>query len=87
MHCPRCGAVAIIGQQFFRSCGLSLEKISELLGPDSPDISPASNEVSRLRERQLQMERWTNVTALGAFSLLMLTAIVVVFTQMILRAA
>jgi uncharacterized OB-fold protein len=34
MHCPRCGTNATPGQQFCRGCGLSLEKVAEILGEE-----------------------------------------------------
>jgi hypothetical protein len=86
MHCPRCGANATIGQQFCRSCGLNLEKVSELLGNELA-IEPSSSidERGRLRERQRKFEQWGGIAGLVTFGLILLTLIVFVFSQMILR--
>ena len=86
MHCPRCGTNATIGQQFCRSCGLSLEKVAELLG-DELAIEPSSSidERARLRERQRKFEQWGGIAGLVTFGLILLLLIVVVFHQMILK--
>jgi hypothetical protein len=86
MHCPRCGANATVGQQFCRSCGLNLEKVVELLG-DELSVEPLSSneERARLRERQRKFEQWAGITGLVTFLLILLTLIVVVFSQMILK--
>jgi hypothetical protein len=84
MHCPRCGTNATIGQQFCRSCGLNLEKVSELLG-EEVELSSASDERARLRERQRKFEQWGGIAGLVTFLLILLTLIVVVFSQMILK--
>ena len=84
MHCPRCGTNATIGQQFCRSCGLNLEKVSELLGAEV-ELSSSSDEHARLRERQRKFEQWGRIAGLVTFGLILLLLIVVVFSQMILR--
>jgi len=84
MHCPRCGTNATIGQQFCRSCGLNLEKVSELLG-EEVELSSVSDERARLRERQRKFEQWGGIAGLVTFLLILLTLIIVVFSQMILK--
>ena len=83
MHCPRCGNVAGAGQQFCRTCGLGLEKIAELIGPELDN--PADIETAGLRERQKKLEKWGGIAGLATFSLILLLMIVLVFSQMILR--
>jgi hypothetical protein len=86
MHCPRCGTNATVGQQFCRSCGLSLEKVAELLG-DELAVEPSSSidERRRLRERQQKFEHWGGIAGLITFGLILLAMIVIVFSQMILK--
>jgi cation transport ATPase len=84
MHCPRCGTNATIGQQFCRSCGLNLEKVTELLGEEA-ELSSAIDERARLRERQRKFEQWGSIAGLVTFGLILLLMIVVVFLQMILK--
>ena len=86
MHCPRCGTNATLGQQFCRSCGFNLERIAELLG-EQLAVQPTSGngDFARLRERQQKLERWAGIAGLSTFGLLLLTLIVVVFNQMILK--
>lgn len=86
MHCPRCGTNATPGQQFCRGCGLSLEKIAELLGEElSIQSSSPPSEAARLRERQQRFENWAGIAGLTTFGLILLSLIVIVFSQMILR--
>ena len=84
MHCPRCGTSATVGQQFCRSCGLSLEKVTELLG-EEVELSSTIEERARLRERQRKFEQWGGIAGLVTFGLILLTLIVVVFSQIILK--
>jgi hypothetical protein len=86
MHCPRCGTNATIGQQFCRSCGLSLEKVAELLGNELPlEASTRQNELARFRERQQKSQEWGGIAGLITFGLILLLFIIVVFSQMILK--
>jgi len=86
MHCPRCGTNASAGQQFCRSCGLSLEKVAELLGNELPlEASARQNELARLRERQQKFQEWGGIAGLITFGLILLLFIIVVFSQMILK--
>lgn len=86
MHCPRCGNVATGGQQFCRSCGLSLEKIAELIGDElSVQSSATNNEVARLRARQQKLESWAGIAGLTTFGLILLMLVIVVASQMIAK--
>lgn len=85
MHCPRCGTNATNGQQFCRSCGLSLEKVAELLENEPAEPSSLIDERARLRERQRKFEQWGGIAGLVTFGLILLLLIVVVFHQMILK--
>lgn len=85
MHCPRCGTNATIGQQFCRSCGLSLEKVAELLGAEPPEPSSLIDERARLRERARKFEQWGGIAGLVTFGLILLLMIIVVFSQMITK--
>src|SRR6266851_3652110 len=86
MHCPRCGTNATVGQQFCRSCGLSLERVAELLGNELPlDASIRQNELARLGERQQKFQDWGGIAGLITFGLILLLFIIVVFSQMILK--
>jgi hypothetical protein len=85
MHCPRCGTSATVGQQFCRSCGLSLDKVAELLGNELPLEPSRANEIARLRERQRKFQEWGGIAGLITFGLILLLMIIVVFSQMILK--
>lgn len=77
MHCPRCGADAVIGQQFCRSCGLNLEKVSELLA-EQPPAPVIAARISRL-------ERWANIARLSLLSLVFLTLIYVLISELMIK--
>ena len=85
MHCPRCGTSATAGQQFCRACGLSLEKVAEILGEDLPVQSSNLTERDLLRLRQQRFEHWAGVAGLGTFGVILLLLMILVFSQMILR--
>ena len=86
MHCPRCGTSATSGQQFCRACGLSLEKVAELLGDElAIESSSTASEAARLRERQQKFEKLAGIAGLTTFGLIVLVLIVVVFSQIILK--
>ena len=85
MHCPRCGTNATVGQQFCRSCGLNLEKVAELLGDEPAEPSSLVDERARLRGRALKFEHWGGIAGLVTFGLILLTMIVVVISQMIMK--
>lgn len=40
MHCPNCGTETSAGQKFCRACGLSLERIAQLLAELLPEDQP-----------------------------------------------
>ena len=84
MHCPRCGTTATSNQQFCRGCGLSLEKIAEILGEEVAVQSSPPNEIAALRERQKKFENWAGIAGLSTFGLVLLTLIVIVVVKMIL---
>jgi len=86
MHCPRCGTNATAGQQFCRACGLSLEKVAEVLG-DELGLAPSSraSEAARLRERQQKFENLAGIAGLTIFGLIVLVLIVAVFSLIILK--
>jgi hypothetical protein len=85
MHCPRCGTTARTNQQFCRGCGLSLEKIAEILGEELP-IQPSSSntDTARLRERQKKFENLAGIAGLTTFGMVLLTLVVIVVLKMIL---
>jgi hypothetical protein len=76
MHCP----------QFCRGCGLSLVKVAEILGEEiAIQSSSPAHEAARLRERQQKFEKWAGIAGLATFGLILITLIVVVFSQIILK--
>ena len=58
--------------------------MTELLGEEA-ELSSAIDERARLRERQRKFEQWGGIAGLVTFLLILLTLIVVVFSQMILK--
>jgi hypothetical protein len=83
MHCPRCGTIATASQQFCRGCGLSLEKVAELLGEEVVVKSSSPNQIAALRERQKKFENLAGIAGLSTFGLVLLTLIVIVVVKMI----
>jgi hypothetical protein len=83
MHCPRCGSDALSGQQFCRSCGLNLEKVTELLAEQPATVG--NSNLARLHDRQQKLERWAGMAGLGTFGVILLTLLYVVIYQMILK--
>ena len=67
MHRPRCGNGATVGQQFCRSCGLSLDKVAELLGNELPLEPSRADEIARLPERQRKFHEWGGIAGLITF--------------------
>ena len=61
MHCPRCGTSATPGQQFCRACGLSLEKVAEILSEEIAHQPHTPTEAQQLRERQKRVENWAGI--------------------------
>lgn len=78
MHCPNCGTEASLSQKFCRSCGLSLEKVPQLLGEQhSPPESEEGSDkiVGNLRDRQRKIDHWLSLTGYGFISLTYISAI------------
>ena len=85
MHCPRCGTTATTNKQFCRGCGLSLEKIAEILGEEPAIQSSSSNtDAARLRERQKKFENLAGIAGMTTFGMVLVTLIVIVVLKMIL---
>ena len=74
MHCPNCGTKASGDQRFCRSCGMSLEKVHQLL---TDELSTVELE---LRRKLRRVERWRNVVFKGALASIGLV-LLVVFTR------
>lgn len=72
MHCPNCGKGTSPEQKFCRSCGLGLEKFSQLLGEQlkAEAVEPARPAELALREKQQRVERWLGGAAATFVSLL-----------------
>src|SRR4051812_12462315 len=63
MYCPNCGNTNADGQNFCRSCGLSLEKIAQSLTEQLPTVA-----IKSLQERKHKLER-LGVASLSIFGL------------------
>src|SRR6266550_2444998 len=88
MHCPRCGTIATIGQQFCRSCGLNLEKVEELLGKElAVEPSSPNKDLARLRERQRKFEHWSVIAGFITFGLILVTLVVLGILNMIMSGS
>ena len=83
MHCPRCGAEALTGQQFCRSCGFNLEKVAELVAEQPASTGDAN--LARLHDKHRKLERWSGIAGLATFEVILLTLIYVVVHQMIMK--
>jgi hypothetical protein len=67
MHCPSCGAEAQLTQKFCRCCGLSLEKVPQLVAEQlsgSEEII-TGEAAEKLHQRQRQIEHWLSRAGLG----------------------
>ena len=84
MHCPRCGADALAGQQFCRSCGFNLEKVAELLAEQPPAALDANLAHVHLRQRRL--EHWAGVAGLALMSLVLVSLIYLVISEMMIKS-
>ena len=84
MYCPRCGTVATPNQQFCRACGLSLEKVVELVG-EGVELQSSPTDRSRLRERQQKFENLAGIAGLTTFGVILLLFIILIFSQIILK--
>ena len=74
MHCPNCGMKASGDQKFCRSCGLSLDKVHQLLGEELSTVE------LNLQHKLRRVERWRNAVGKGAFAAIALV-LLVVFTR------
>ena len=84
MHCPRCGADALVGQQFCRSCGFNLEKVAELLAEQPPAALDANLAQVHLRQRRL--EHWAGVAGLVLLSLVITLLIYLVISELMIKS-
>jgi hypothetical protein len=57
MYCPNCGTQASPEQKFCRSCGLSLQTISQVLAGQSPAAEPDRSLVAIIEEFQSQRNK------------------------------
>jgi ABC-type transport system involved in cytochrome bd biosynthesis fused ATPase/permease subunit len=68
MHCPNCGSEAPLTQKFCRSCGLSLEKIPQVVAAQfsrSESDVLSDRETEKLQRRQRSIERLLSTAGLG----------------------
>ncbi len=73
MHCPNCGTKASGDQKFCRSCGLRLDKLSQLLAEQIATTEPS------FLDKQRQIERWRY----GATVVAIATAVIAVLWTVI----
>ncbi|MEW6129690.1 MAG: zinc ribbon domain-containing protein [Acidobacteriota bacterium] len=59
MHCPNCGTKATDKQNFCRYCGLNLEKISQVLTEQLPELDTS------LFDKQRKIEGWAKVAGIS----------------------
>ena len=83
MHCPRCGADALVGQQFCRSCGFNLEKVGELLA-EQPTAA-LDSELARAHLRQRRLEHWAGVAGLTMLAVIILTLIYLIVAEIMIK--
>lgn len=75
MHCPGCGTEAPLTQRFCRSCGLSLEKVPQLVAEqlsESEEILDSAT-AEQLQKRQKKIERALSITGFGFTALMALS--------------
>lgn len=58
MHCPSCGASATPDQKFCRTCGLSLEKVPDLLAEKLQPAAYVTRERRREEQLGMRIENW-----------------------------
>jgi hypothetical protein len=79
MHCPNCGTKISTDQKFCRACGLSLERVTELLAELLPAIDAdqmGDENTARVKRRLSQLQRLGQIAAItfvGIGGLLILT--------------
>jgi hypothetical protein len=84
MHCPRCGAEAVIGQQFCRGCGFNLEKVAELVAEQPSALSIPT--LAHLHLRQRRFEHWAGIAGLAFMSLVFLSLIYLVIIELMIKS-
>jgi RNA polymerase subunit RPABC4/transcription elongation factor Spt4 len=84
MHCPQCGTIATPGQQYCRSCGLSLEKVAELIGA-ALTVETGDDEIARLKELQRKHENWGGIAGMVAFGLVIALFVFLVVSQIMMK--
>lgn len=80
MYCPNCGKEHTDQQKFCRSCGLSLQLISQAL---VNELSATRSDESSLELMKPEQKRWQNPLLYG-FLLLMLGLIIIIFGKKML---
>ena len=85
MHCPRCGTSDGASRPYCRACGLSLERIAELIGEAVALQEDPKGEIARLRELRSKHEKWGRLAGFTTFGLILLLFLEILFTPIILR--
>ncbi len=85
MHCPRCGTSAGASRAYCRACGLSLERIAELIGEALALQEDPKGELARLRELRSKHEKWGSLAGFVTFGLILLLFLEIFFTPIILK--
>ena len=85
MLCPRCGTSAGAGGPYCRTCGLSLERIAELISDAVVLQGDPKGELARLKERKSKHEKWSSLAGFTTFGLILLVFLEIFFTPIILR--
>ena len=84
MHCPNCGHKISAEQKFCRGCGMSLEKVVQLLGELSPAVRQSAQGA---REQQLKRlaERAGTALLAGAGAVFFLAVCWAIILKIIIR--
>ena len=64
MHCPNCGHTSSSEQKFCRACGMSLEKVVQLLS----ELSPAVRQETALGKREERLRRAAERAGVALFA-------------------
>ena len=64
MHCPNCGHTSSSEQKFCRACGMSLEKVVQLLS----ELSPAVRQEAALSTREERLRRAAQRAGVALFA-------------------